>query len=131
MNYRTEERLDDSAKVTGGDKLATGRKLLGKVEIKDLVFGYNRTDPPLIDHLDLTVQPGQRIALVGGSGRGQSTIAKVVCGLHRPWSGQLLFDGLTLEKLAHPDFPNSVASVVPATFLFEGPVRQNAPILAH
>src|SRR3546814_2636578 len=50
MNYRTEERLDDSAKVTGGDKLATGRKLLGKVEIKDLVFGYNRTDPPLIDH---------------------------------------------------------------------------------
>src|SRR3546814_2569935 len=48
MNYRTEERLDDSAKVTGGDKLATGRKLLGKVEIKDLVFGYNRTDPPQI-----------------------------------------------------------------------------------
>src|SRR3546814_13284891 len=111
MNYRTEERLDDSAKVTGGDKLATGRKLLGKVEIKDLVFGYNRTDPPLIDHLDLTVQPGQRIALVGGSGSGKSTIAKVVCGLPRPWSGQILIDGIPLEQLAPQDFANSVASV--------------------
>src|SRR3546814_13343430 len=66
MNYRTEERLDDSAKVAGGDKLATGRQLPGKGEIQDLVFGYNRTDPPLIDPLDLTVPPGPADAMVGG-----------------------------------------------------------------
>lgn len=127
LHYEMDERMGESDQVFAVTAPARSLppKLRGQIEIRDLVFGYNRSDPPLIQGLNLVVEPGQRIALIGGSGSGKSTLARIVSGLHRPWSGQVLYDGMPLAEMPHAWFANSVTTVDQEIFLFSGTVREN------
>ena len=127
-------RLDDVLryKVDGksseaGDELPpeVPVKLSGKLELKNISFGYSRLDPPLIQDFSLTVEPGRRVALVGGSGSGKSTIAQMVTGLYQPWSGEVLFDGKIREEIPRPVLSSSLATVDQSVFLFAGSLREN------
>lgn len=103
-------------------------KLQGHVELVNLTFGYSPIEPPLIDGLSLKLKPGHRIALVGGSGSGKSTVAKLVCGLYKPWSGDVLFDGKRREDVAQRVMLRSLAMVDQDLFLFSGSVRDNVSL---
>ncbi len=103
-------------------------KLAGLVELRNITFGYSRFDPPLIEDLSLTLQPGSRVALVGKSGSGKSTIARMVAGLHEPWEGEILFDGRPRSQVPREVMHDSLAMVEQEIFLFEGTVRENVTL---
>jgi len=101
------------------------RKLSGKIEIKNLTFGYSRLDKPLIEDFNLTIEPGKRVALVGLSGSGKSTLGKLIVGLLQPWSGEILYDGFSLKEIPLAMTASSISYVEQDVILFTGTVREN------
>ena len=99
--------------------------LEGHIELRNVSFGYSRLEPALIEDFNLSIRPGERVALVGSSGCGKSTIAKLVMGLAEPWSGQILFDGRPRAELARDSLVNSLAMVSQEVALFEGSLSDN------
>jgi NHLM bacteriocin system ABC transporter peptidase/ATP-binding protein len=106
-------------------------QLIGEIELRNVAFGYNPNEPPLIEDFSLLVRPGQRIALVGASGSGKSTIGRLICGLYPVWSGEILFDGRPLAEIPPEILANSLAYVDQDVFLFGATVRENVTLWDH
>lgn len=100
-------------------------KLQGWLEIKNLKFGYDKYDVPLIEDFNLKIEPGKSVALVGSSGSGKSTVAKLVTGIFKPWGGEILFDGKKMTDYADVMISNSLSMVDQKIFLFSGTVADN------
>ena len=100
-------------------------KLTGNIEIKNLVFGYSKLAEPLIEDFNLTLKPGKSVAFVGGSGCGKSTMSKLISGLQKPWSGEILFDGKPMSEINKNVFVSSLAVVDQDIILFEDTIENN------
>ncbi len=100
-------------------------KLSGKIELKNVTFGYSKLSEPLIRDFSLTLLPGQRVAFVGPSGCGKSTLSKLISGLYKPWSGEILFDGKRIDEINRSVFTGSLSVVDQDIILFEDTIANN------
>jgi NHLM bacteriocin system ABC transporter peptidase/ATP-binding protein len=126
------KRLDDALRYKTNREPSTvsidefgTEKLKGALELKNVSFGYSKVEQPLITDFSVTLKPGDRVAIVGGSGSGKSTVAKIASGLYTPWTGEVLYDGKPLKDIPGPVFFDSVAMVDQDIFMFEGSIREN------
>ena len=122
MDYPEDDVF--SAEVSS-EELEKARKLTGHVELKNVTFGYSKLAEPLIRDFSLELTPGKRVAFVGSSGSGKSTIAKLLSGLYQPWSGEILYDGMPLSRIPKPIFRASVAMADQDIVLFSDTVENN------
>ena len=119
MEYPTDVEFGPEAEGAEYDKLS------GAIEMKDVTFGYSRLGEPLIEHFDLSLKPGSRVAFVGASGCGKSTLSKLISGLYKPWSGEILFDGKPISEIDRSVFTGSLAVVDQDIILFEDTIANN------
>lgn len=101
------------------------RKLSGRLELDHVTFGYSRYAEPVIEDFSLKLSPGQRVALVGGSGSGKSTIARLIAGLYEPWSGEIRFDGFRSGQIPRSVFRSSLTMVDQEIALFHDSMEDN------
>ena len=123
FKYPVDVKIDDISPSDSDDEEMM--KLSGLVEMHNVTFGYNRLDKPLLENFSLTVQPGKSAALVGASGCGKSTVAKLLTGLYPAWEGEILFDGKRISEINRNIFTGSVASVDQNITLFEDTISNN------
>ena len=121
MKYPTDvtfENSDDSENIEYD-------KLSGNIEIKNVTFGYSRLAEPLIKDFSMSLKSGSRVAFVGPSGCGKSTVSKLISGLYKLWSGEILFDGKPMSKIDRSVFTGSLAVVDQDIILFEDTIANN------
>ncbi len=103
----------------------TEGKLRGRIELRDVSFGYSPLEPPLIEHFNMVVEPGKSVAFVGASGCGKSTMTRLITGLYQPWGGEILLDGKPLKEIDHRVLTASAAVVEQEITLFEDSIENN------
>ena len=100
-------------------------KLKGNVELRNVTFGYSRLGDPLIEDFSMSMKTGSRVAFVGASGCGKSTLSKLISGMYKPWSGEILFDGKPIDEIDRSVFRGSLAVVDQDIILFEDSISDN------
>ena len=124
MLERQEEILD--VEIEESEKWKEeGEMIKGEIELKDVTFGYDRSMPPLIEHLSIHIRPGEQVAFVGKSGCGKSTLAMLVAGLYEPWEGEVLLDGRPIRETNRNTLTSSIGVVGQDITLFEGTIADN------
>ena len=111
--------------VTAPDDQRPSDRLTGAVSLHAVDFGYDDSAEPLLAQLSLEVGAGRRVALVGPSGSGKTTIAKLIVGELRPWSGYVALDGVPRLMVPRERRTRDVAYVPQTSVLFPGTIRDN------
>ncbi|MEQ1496777.1 MAG: peptidase domain-containing ABC transporter [Novosphingobium sp.] len=99
--------------------------LKGKIELRDVFYRYAPNDPLVLDGVNLTIEPGEHVAITGPSGGGKSTLVKLLLGLVEPDSGEVLVDGLPMVRFGYKSFHEQVAAVLQEDSLFAGSLADN------
>lgn len=125
------ERVDDvleyplDENVTREIETKDVSKIKGNLILKDLTFGYSRLDAPVLKDFNLEIKQGQKIAIVGSTGSGKSTLSKLISGLYSPWSGEIIFNGKKITEIDHEIFTSSIAVVDQDITMYEDTIMNN------
>ena len=100
-------------------------KLKGDIEFRDITFGYSARSKPLIENMSIHIPAGSKVALVGASGSGKSTLGKLLSGLYKPWSGEIMIDGKKLSDIPKQQLKGSLSIVDQDIMVFDDPVGES------
>lgn len=122
------ERLADVMETETEQNLQFVRhpsKLSGRIVLKNINFRYNPQAPDILSGITTTIEPGQRVAIVGRTGSGKSTLGKLLLGLYLPTQGEILYDGIPLHSLNYQSLRAQFGVVMQEATIFSGTIRQN------
>lgn len=122
MNYEEEELKGN---LNRGKENDVWKQLTGEIELSHVTFSYGRLGEPFIKDFNLKIKKGNIMALVGGSGSGKSTMAKLISGLYPVNQGEILFDGKKKEEINRYIFTSSVAMVDQNISIFSDTIQNN------
>lgn len=98
---------------------------VGALHLDDVHFHYGERDRPVLSGVDLTLAPGRTVALVGTTGAGKSTIAKLLARLYDPTAGRITLDGVDLRQISDGELRGAVSMITQESFLFSGSIARN------
>jgi HlyB family type I secretion system ABC transporter len=122
------ERIADVLEAEPEQDLGSVRdapRLSGRIELRNIDFRYSLNSPMVLQDISMTVEPGQKVALVGPTGSGKSTLAKLCMGLYPPSNGEVLYDDMPLQSLRYQSLRSQLGVVMQDPSLFSGSIRQN------
>lgn len=121
---RVYDLLDAQEQTPDPSPAASVGPVRGRVAFEDVSFSYE-PDVPLIEHLDLVVEPGQTIAIVGPTGAGKTTLVNLLMRFYDVDSGRITLDGVDTRDMTRDDLRSSVGMVLQDTWLFRGTIEEN------
>ncbi|MDR0963965.1 MAG: NHLP family bacteriocin export ABC transporter peptidase/permease/ATPase subunit [Clostridium sp.] len=130
------ERVEDVMKSTPDiaaeiPEAENYEKLRGEIILQNVTFGYSKLEKPILCEISIHIKPGEKIAIVGASGCGKSTITKLISGLYEPWSGEITYDGKKRSEINRNNFTSSIAVVDQEIIIFGDTIANNIKLWDH
>ena len=122
FEFLDEKEMSDQSNIT---KLLDKNNVKGKIEFDNVVFQYDNNDKPTIKNFTATAEPGQKIAIVGPTGAGKTTMVNLLMKFYDINSGDIRIDGVSTKELSRENIHSLFTMVLQDTWLFEGTVKEN------
>ena len=122
FEFLDEKEMADQSKIT---KTLDKNNVKGKIEFDNVVFQYDNNDKPTIKNFTATAEPGQKIAIVGPTGAGKTTMVNLLMKFYDINSGDIRIDGVSTKELSRENIHSLFTMVLQDTWLFEGTVKEN------
>jgi ATP-binding cassette subfamily B protein RaxB len=123
------ERLSDIAlsdqDISFTTDSSSDAPLGGRIELRQVSFQYSPTEPLVLSGINLVIEAGEHVAITGPSGAGKSTLVKIVVGLLEPKAGEVLVDGMPVERFGYRNYHGQIAAVLQEDHLFTGSLAEN------
>lgn len=100
-------------------------KLTGQIRLQNVSFSYDAQSPPILRDINLHIRPGQKVAIVGRTGSGKSTLGSLLLGLHTPTKGEIFYDSIPLRQLNYQSVRAQFGVVMQEADIFSGSIREN------
>lgn len=125
---RASDILDAKPEQDRSKQLRKLAMLSGSIELKNVTFKYSEFSEPSLQNINVSVKPGQKVAIVGPSGSGKSTLARLMIGLHQPNEGTICFDGISIQELDLSSLRKQIGVVSQETPIFNKTILENVAL---
>ena len=122
---RFTEIMDQDIEIFDDEDAVDLENVKGKIEIKDVSFKYNNNSENVLNNISFTINPGQKVALVGPSGGGKTTLCNLVPRFYDVEDGEILVEGIDVRKIKLQSLRSNIGMVQQDVYLFSGTVREN------
>ena len=116
--------MDENDEINEGKTQMSGERMQGKIEFENIVFGYNPAEP-VLKNFSLPVDPGQKIAIVGATGSGKTTIINLLMRFYEPQSGRITIDGVDIADIPKENLRGHISIVLQDTVLWTDTIENN------